>query len=228
MVDARLQRAQRHRERLPRRVQAGDGQPAGEQPAGGSRAGSFAYFGPGTGTNPLPIYLAYLNGSARRRQSRRVYRRNGRPGRTPRSPRAWSTRIRIPISSAARRPARRTPTPMRLAISMATSRSATTRSRPACRPISSSSIRMPTRSSVSDSGAFSTYHALQIELRRRLSHGLSLNGSYQYALEVRLRVPRIPLRTHVDCRPTPASVTRSRRSGTGASPSVATSGSGAT
>ena len=28
-----------------------------------SRAGSFAYFGQGSGTNPLPIYLAYLNGS---------------------------------------------------------------------------------------------------------------------------------------------------------------------
>ena len=27
-----------------------------------NRAGSFAYFGSGTGTTPLPIYLAYLNG----------------------------------------------------------------------------------------------------------------------------------------------------------------------
>ena len=27
-----------------------------------NRAGSFAYFGSGTGTSPLPIYLAYLNG----------------------------------------------------------------------------------------------------------------------------------------------------------------------
>ncbi len=27
-----------------------------------NRAGSFAYFGGGTGTTPLPIYLAYLNG----------------------------------------------------------------------------------------------------------------------------------------------------------------------
>jgi hypothetical protein len=36
---------------------------------------------------------------------------------------------------------------------------------------------------VTDSGAFSDYHALQIELRRRLSRGLSLNGSDQYALE---------------------------------------------
>ena len=28
-----------------------------------ARAGSFAYFGTGTGTSPLPIYLAYMNGS---------------------------------------------------------------------------------------------------------------------------------------------------------------------
>ncbi len=30
--------------------------------AGGARANSFAYFGPGTGTSPLPIYLANFNG----------------------------------------------------------------------------------------------------------------------------------------------------------------------
>ena len=36
---------------------------------------------------------------------------------------------------------------------------------------------------VRDSGAFSTYHALQLDLRRRLSRGLAFNGSYQYALE---------------------------------------------
>ena len=34
---------------------------------------------------------------------------------------------------------------------------------------------------VTDSGAFSDYHALQIELRRRLSRGLMINASYQYA-----------------------------------------------
>jgi hypothetical protein len=37
--------------------------------------------------------------------------------------------------------------------------------------------------SVTDSGAFSDYHALQIELRKRLSHGFAFNTSYQYALE---------------------------------------------
>jgi hypothetical protein len=31
--------------------------------AGGNRAGSFAYFGPGTGTSPLPITLAYFTGN---------------------------------------------------------------------------------------------------------------------------------------------------------------------
>jgi hypothetical protein len=36
---------------------------------------------------------------------------------------------------------------------------------------------------VVDSGAYSDYHAMQIELRRRLSRGLQANVSYQYALE---------------------------------------------
>jgi hypothetical protein len=36
---------------------------------------------------------------------------------------------------------------------------------------------------VLDSGAFSDYHAMQIEVRRRLSRGLSANASYQYARE---------------------------------------------
>ncbi len=35
--------------------------------AGGTRAGSFAYYGPGTGTSPLPIFLAYFNGVGRDR-----------------------------------------------------------------------------------------------------------------------------------------------------------------
>ena len=38
--------------------------------AGGTRAGSFAYFGPGTGTAPLPIILAYFNGVNRERRRR--------------------------------------------------------------------------------------------------------------------------------------------------------------
>ena len=36
---------------------------------------------------------------------------------------------------------------------------------------------------VTDSGAFSKYNALQLELRRRLSKGFSANANYQYAFE---------------------------------------------
>ena len=36
---------------------------------------------------------------------------------------------------------------------------------------------------VTDSGAFSKYNALQLELRRRLSKGFSANLNYQYAFE---------------------------------------------
>ena len=36
---------------------------------------------------------------------------------------------------------------------------------------------------VTDSGAFSDYHALQVEVRRRLSRGLAVNANYQYAIE---------------------------------------------
>ena len=36
---------------------------------------------------------------------------------------------------------------------------------------------------VTDSGAFSDYHALQLDLRKRLSKGLSANVNYQYAIE---------------------------------------------
>ena len=58
-------------ERLPRRVQDGTGQPAGEH-RGQTAAPTFAYTG-APGTSPLPIHLAYLNGSARRGQSGGVH-----------------------------------------------------------------------------------------------------------------------------------------------------------
>ena len=49
--------------------------------AGGTRAGSFAYFGPGTGTAPLPIYLAYIAG--RTDAAEHGAPTPARPGRTP-------------------------------------------------------------------------------------------------------------------------------------------------
>ena len=64
--DRELERDQRLRERVPGRVQAGAGQPARARRRrlrhGCRGACSFAYRGPGTGTSPLPTYLAYFAG----------------------------------------------------------------------------------------------------------------------------------------------------------------------
>ena len=62
--------------------------------AGGTRAGSFAYFGPGSGTTPLPIYLAYFNGSRDVGNPARLLRRQLDQRDVRRPSRAATTRIR--------------------------------------------------------------------------------------------------------------------------------------
>ena len=75
--------------------------------------------------------------------------------------------------------------------------------------------------SVTDSGAFSDYHALQIDLRRRLSQGLSASVNYQYAREGGSAFDGfLHGRTMM---PSATCATRSRRSGTGRSRSAAVS-----
>src|SRR5262245_55208188 len=150
--------------------------------AGGSRAGSFAFFGPGTGTNPLPIYLAYFNG---RRDATN-------PGAYTGGAATWSN------TTFAGRLVFTNPNPN--FVSSATSAATNSNSNAAGDLDGNLTFRLNALAAglpanlfvvnpdagtvnVRDSGAFSTYNALQIELRRRLSHGLSLNGSYQYALE---------------------------------------------
>ncbi len=150
--------------------------------AGGGRSGSFAYFGPGTGTNPLPIYLAYLNG---RRDADNPAAYTGGTA-------TWTN------ATLAGRLVFTNPNPS--GVSSATV-SATNANANAAGDLDNNltfrnnalGAGLPAnlfvvnphanQVNVRDSGAFSSYHALQIELRRRLSRGLSLNGSYQYALE---------------------------------------------
>ena len=150
--------------------------------AGGGRAGSFAYFGPGTGTNPLPIYLAYLNG---RRDA-------DNPGAYTGGTQTWSN------ATIAGRLVHTNPNPNGVSSETV---SATNRNANAAGDLDNNltfrnnalAAGLPAnffvvnphadQVSVRDSGAFSSYHALQLELRRRLSNGLALNGSYQYARE---------------------------------------------
>jgi hypothetical protein len=134
--------------------------------AGGNRGGSFAYFGPGTGTNPLPIYLAYLNGS-RNATTASAYSGSN-----------WTN------TTFAGRLVATNPSPTGAAGDL--DGNATRRGNAATAGLASNFfVPNPHASSVNvtDSGAYSDYHALQLELRRRLSKGISANVNYQYALE---------------------------------------------
>jgi hypothetical protein len=136
--------------------------------AGGSRAGSFAYFGPGTGTSPLPIYLAYLNGS----------RDAANPAAYAGGANTWTN------TTLAQRLVPVRPAPRDSAADLDGNQ--TRRANAAAAGVSANFFVVnPAVGSaeVTDSGAYSNYHALQIELRRRMSKGLQANLNYQFAVE---------------------------------------------
>jgi hypothetical protein len=134
--------------------------------AGGARAGSFAYFGPGSGTLPLPIYLAYLN------------RSRDAANATAYSGTNWTN------TAITQDLVRTNPQPGNSAADLDGDLTRRANALAAGLPVNFFVVNPDANEvNVSDSGAFSDYHALQIEVRRRLSRGLSLNGSYQYALE---------------------------------------------
>jgi hypothetical protein len=133
-----------------------------------NRRGSFAYFGPGTGTNPLPIYLGYLNGRSDATN----------PGAYTGGTGTWTN------TTFAGRLVAPAPSPVNAAGDLDGN---ATRRANAIRAGLSPTLLVPNPDvddvNVTDSGAFSDYHALQVELRRRLSRGLSATVNYQYAIE---------------------------------------------
>ncbi|HEY0876733.1 MAG TPA: carboxypeptidase regulatory-like domain-containing protein [Vicinamibacterales bacterium] len=133
-----------------------------------SRRGSIAYFGPGTGTHPLPIYLAYLNG--------RPASQAGDPGSYTGS--SWTN------SAITQDIVHVWPDPYSSASDLDNNLSRRNNALRAGLP-ANFFVMNPDIDDVNvfDSGAYSDYHALQIDVRRRLSRGLSANINYQYAIE---------------------------------------------
>ena len=131
-----------------------------------ARRGSFAYFGDGSGTSPLPTYLAYLTGNS-----------------NASSPAAYTgtlwrdTSITTDLVAVAPRPDN---SAVDLDGTLARRQNAAAAGLPANFFIVNPDV---TGNLVTDSGAFSGFHALQIDLRRRLSRGLSANLNYQYGIE---------------------------------------------
>jgi hypothetical protein len=134
--------------------------------AGGTRAGSFAYFGPGTGTAPLPIYLAYIAG------------RTDAANAAAYSGGTWTN------TGLTADMVRTNPQPFNSAADLDGDAARRNLAIAAGMPANFFVVNPHLGNvNVSDSGAFSDYHALQIELRRRLSRGFLINTSYQYAIE---------------------------------------------
>ena len=133
-----------------------------------NRRGSIAYFGPGTGTNPLPIYLAYLNG-----------RTNAN------DPAAYTGGTQTWQNSAITQDIVHTwPDPYSSATDL--DGNLTRRNNAIAAGLAPNFFVLnPAAGAVNvwDSGAWSDYHALQLDLRRRLSRGLSGSVNYQYAIE---------------------------------------------
>lgn len=141
---------------------------AANNAAGGSRVGSFAYFGSGTGTAPLPIYLAYLNGRTNATD----------PAAYTGGSSTWSS------STLASRLVGPAAAPTTAATDLDGTASRRTNAANAGLPANFFVLNPDVNAAnVTDSGAFSDYHAMQFEVRRRLSNGLSTNVNYQYAFK---------------------------------------------
>ncbi len=133
-----------------------------------SRNGSFAYFGPGTGTTPLPIYLAYFSGRTDA----------GNPGAYTGGTSTWAS------STFAGRLSPASPSPLGAAGDLDGNTNRRANAIQAGLPANFFVLNpLVDDVDVTDSGAFSDYHALQVELRRRMSRGLMVNVNYQYAIE---------------------------------------------
>jgi hypothetical protein len=141
--------------------------------AGGARAGSFAYFGPGTGTAPLPIFLAHFAG--------RPMSEAGNAGLYTSSQFAdsdWTNNL-DPFF----------PDPADIANDLWTGSSGQWRNNAAAaglpanfwvlNPLVDDTIVMRNVGG-------SRYHSLQVDVRRRMSQGLQVTGSYTYARRYQL------------------------------------------
>ncbi|MGE0884841.1 MAG: carboxypeptidase regulatory-like domain-containing protein [Blastocatellales bacterium] len=141
---------------------------AANNAAGGNRAGSFAYFGPGTGTSPLPITIAHFSGVAAAQAGDAA--------------RYTSTFFRNATFVNALNPT----------FPNATGFASTLYGNPGLFRTNALNAGLPANFFVANpdvgtSGAFvvdnggrTSYDSLQLELRRRLSKGLLVQGNYTF------------------------------------------------
>jgi hypothetical protein len=145
---------------------------------GTNPACSFAYRGPGTGTFPLPIYLAYLSGVPRLQAD----------DQTKYTGSAWtSTNFTNPL--AIYNPNPFTPVPLTITNNNASSAlegDAGRRANALKAGLPANFFRVNPDllggANITGNGGFTRYNSLQIDLRKRFSGGLQFQGSYAYGV----------------------------------------------
>ncbi|HSG02009.1 MAG TPA: hypothetical protein VLA20_12795, partial [Vicinamibacterales bacterium] len=144
------------------------------------RGANFRYYGPGTGTNPLPISLAYFSGRTDA----------GNPSAYSSSNFSSSTYIN-PLDPL---------DPNVFSYANALDSSATQRARALAAGLPSNFLLVnPNKlggAQMTGNGGFTNYNSLQIELRRRMAQGFQFQGSYVFGRAYNsafysFRVPRV-------------------------------------
>jgi hypothetical protein len=157
----------------------------------GNPACSFAYRGPATGTAPLPIYLAYLNGLASSQSGNASSYTGG----------SWTSANFINALSRFN-PNPYAHVPLNPVLNATTQNGALEGD--AARRANAIRAGLPTNffrvnpnllggANVTGNGGYTRYNSLQLDLRRRLSQGLEFQGSYVYG--VALATNRFSFRT---------------------------------
>jgi hypothetical protein len=134
------------------------------------RGNSFAYFGPGTGTNPLPVYLAYLNGVNPANASNANLYTGG----------SWSdTNFTNPLALYNSNPF----TPAGTNANTGLDGDATRRANAAAAGLPRNFFRLNpdvANAEIESNSGYTRYDGLQLEATKRLSHGFLLQGSYVF------------------------------------------------
>jgi hypothetical protein len=149
------------------------------------RGSNFKYYGAGTGTSPLPIFLAYLNGvPASQAGDATKYTSTDFASNTFLSP--------LNLQN---------PNPFNVADNLDATAARRTNATTAGLP---SNFLIPNPdmlggANILGNGGFTTYNGLQVDFRRRLSNGLQLQANYSYGISngstrYSYRVDRIPTR----------------------------------
>jgi hypothetical protein len=156
------------------------------------RGATFAYFGPGTGTSPLPIYLANFNGKAASLAGDpKQYTGANWTNTTQVSQVGMILAGAIPTSGGI--PTSPTGTPVQIAAASLQSNATFRTNMLAAGLPANFWVMNPdvSQANLTQSNGASKYDALQIELRRRASHGFFIGGNYTLATRFATVTPTI-------------------------------------